>query len=355
MDEATLRSQLSAFGLSQKEVDTYLALLSLGEAKTSVIADESGVSQRYVYQIAEDLEDRGLATVKDHAAPTTIAAVPPDRAVDGLVGRLRSIQPDLENRFTEAAEEMPSFDIVKSRQTVFKRIETILAAAAEEVFLALPNYALEKIEAELASAVDRGVTVMLLEGAIEPQSPERAANRFDGTAHVVRQWDQDLPFVVTADSRSGIVGERRLLHSDDNDKEAVSVTQSQVVGSMFGSFQGGFWAAGEEVYTGSPSSFPATYGMIRPAVLDAALAVRNDRTLRAEAVGVTTDENESRTVQGRVIEVTQGLIEPFTNSFPVENSLTLETDDGERLGVGGEGAFIEDLSAHEITLWAVDE
>ncbi|WP_306059651.1 TrmB family transcriptional regulator [Natronococcus wangiae] len=355
MQEATLRSQLAAFGLSEKEIDTYLALLSLGEAKTSAIADDSGVSQRYVYQIAEDLEERGLAIVKDHAAPTTIAAVPPEQAIEGLVSRLRSLQPGLESRFTEAAEETASFNVIKSRQTALKEIRRIINSANEEAFLALPHYAVEKLEDDLEAAFDRGVMIVLHEGAIEPQSTEDVERRFDGVAHVVRQWHHDMSFVVTAeDASSGIVGERRLLRSDDNDKEAVAVSESHVVGSMFGAFQGGFWAAGEGVYTGDPAPLPATYTMSRPAVLNAVLAQLGGRMLRAEVTGYTTDTDERRSVTGRIVEIRQGLVEPFTNSFPVENSLTIETDDGERVSVGGEGAFVEDLRANEIVLRPVE-
>lgn len=354
MQETKLRSQLAAFGLSEKEVDTYLTLLGLGEAKTSAIADESGVSQRYVYQIAEDLEERGLAIVKDHATPTTIAAVPPEQAVEGLVSRLRSLQPGLESRFTEAATQTASFNVVKSRQTALKEIRRIVNSANEEAFLALPHYAVEKFEEDLEAAFDRGVMIVLHEGAIEPQSPEVAERRFDGLAHVVRQWHHDMSFVATADSTSGIVGGRRLLRNDDNDREAVVVSESHVVGSMFGSFQGGFWAAGEEVYTGEPVSFPASYTMARPTVLNAVLAQLGGRMLQAEVSGFTTDTEESRTVTGRIVEIRQGLVEPFTNSFPVENSLTLETDDGERLTVGGAGAFVEDLRANKTTLRPVE-
>ena len=48
MDDATLRAHLRRFGLSEKEVDTYLTLLEHGEATASTIADVAGVSKRYV-------------------------------------------------------------------------------------------------------------------------------------------------------------------------------------------------------------------------------------------------------------------------------------------------------------------
>jgi len=39
MDDRTLNDLLRRFGLSDKEVDTYLSLLAHGEAKASTVAD----------------------------------------------------------------------------------------------------------------------------------------------------------------------------------------------------------------------------------------------------------------------------------------------------------------------------
>jgi predicted DNA-binding transcriptional regulator len=85
MDDSTLRAHLRRFGLSKKEVDTYLTLLEYGEATASTIANVAGVSKRYVYSVSETLEDRGFVTVADHAVPTTIRALPPKKVGQGLV------------------------------------------------------------------------------------------------------------------------------------------------------------------------------------------------------------------------------------------------------------------------------
>ncbi|QCS45011.1 TrmB family transcriptional regulator sugar-binding domain-containing protein [Natrinema versiforme] len=353
MDEKVIKSQLSVFGFSEKEINTYLALLPLGEAKTSVIADEAEVSQRYVYQTAETLEERGLVTVKDHAKPTTIAAVDPEQAIEGLVGHLRSIQTDLEERFSEDRKQSASFEVLKSRSTVLKKIRRILASAEKEAFITMPNYIVTKIESDIAAAVDRGASVWLLEGAIVPQDPGEAERRFDGLAHVVRQVEPDIPFVVTSDSGAGIVGQRTQLKDDQNDLQSVMVSQTDLVGSLFGSFQGGYWSAGEEVFASIPKTPPATFTTMRPAVTVAALCQQKRRPLRVEANGTNPETDEPLSVEGRVIDVRQRLVEPFNNSFPLENTITVETDD-ERVNIGGEGAFMEDISAEEITLLPIE-
>ena len=133
MDDATLRAHLRRFGLSEKEVDTYLTLLEHGEATASTIADVAGVSKRYVYSVSETLEDRGFVEVTDHVVPTTIRALPPDRVVDKLVRDAEAMKPALEARHTRTEPSADHFEAVKSRITVLKRIRSFIRDADEEL------------------------------------------------------------------------------------------------------------------------------------------------------------------------------------------------------------------------------
>lgn len=343
-DEGNLRGNLERLGLSEKQVDTYFAVLSEGEAKASTIAEGAGVSQRYVYNIAEELADTGLVEVHDHAVPTKIRAVHPEQAIESMVGDLQSIQPALERRFTETAPESATFDVIKSRQTVVKRVRSLLSAATEEAFLALPSPVVPDVADEMAAAVDRGVNVLLLEGAADPDEDTDPADRFGGRATVVRQWNEDMPFVITVDARSGLVGERRLLVGAHDDRQAVTLSQSQIVGSLFGSYVSGFWPMAEEAYVADPVALPLTYTMMRPAVLQATLHRAAGTDVEATVSIEPTDGNDRDTITGEVVDVRQGLVEPPTNSFPVENSLVL-AHDGREVSVGGQGAFVEDVEA----------
>jgi len=93
MDDRTLNDLLRRFGLSDKEVDTYLSLLAHGEAKASTVADAAGVSKRYVYSVSESLAERGFVEVNDHVVPTTIRANPPDEVINRLRSDVDAIRP----------------------------------------------------------------------------------------------------------------------------------------------------------------------------------------------------------------------------------------------------------------------
>lgn len=349
MDERTLRDRLRGFGLSEKEVDMYLAVLDAGEATTSTIAENSGVSQRYVYNVAEQLKERGLVEVYDHAVPKTIQATPPDEAVDTLVGQLREVTPALRDRYTASETETATFKVIKSRQTVLKHVRELLATATEEAFLALPVSAVERVESALIEAIDRGVVVMVL-----ATGPGDLTVDVEAATTVVRHWEQPTPFVVTADGASGLIGERSLFTGRHaNGEQAVSLTQSQIIGSLFGSFFGSFWPMGEEVYVTEACQLPRQFSMMRPVVVHATLHHRAGTPVRVVADVQATTNGTTKTIEGMLTGTRQGLLEPTTNSFPVENSLVVETDEGE-VSLGGEGAFVEDYRAVATTLEPVE-
>lgn len=349
MDDSTLRDHLEEFGLSEKEVDTYFACLERGEAKTSTIAEDSGVSQRYVYNIVENLADRGLVRVHDHVVPTKIEAVSPESAVESLVDQLKTIETGLAERFNKQETETATFELIKSRQTAIKRIRSVLHEAEEEAFVAIPSDVLSDIESALTAARDRGTMVLLLVGNVDEPDNGEAATRYAGLASVVRQWQRDIPFAVTVDAEAGIVGEAALITARHGDERGVALTQQQIVGSVFGSFFANYWPRGTEVFCAECDDLPRTFHLHRPAVLQAELHDRAGSPVVATVEGTRLDSGEAVTVSGEVVGVRQGMVEPFSNSFIVENGFVIDTGSDE-LSVGGHGAFVEDVQADEVTL-----
>jgi sugar-specific transcriptional regulator TrmB len=341
-DEAALREELAVFGLSDTEIDTYLALLARGEATTSAVSEDADVTQRAVYNIAERLENRGLVRVNDHASPTTIRALPPKEAMGGLADRLESITPSLEARFNETQPKTPEIRMVKSRETAFKRLRNAISAAEREVFVAVPENCYAEIEPELRDAVDRGLLVLLLLG--DADEVEDAESRFEGTADVVRRWGERLPFLYATDDRSAMIGDAGILSGTHTDEDAVSVSQQNLAGSILGLYLSGYWPAATEVYVRDPYPLPRTFEWFRQATFHAMLHHLNGEDLRVE---IETSDGEM--LSGRVSQIRQAIIEPATNAFTLENSLFVETAEGE-VSVGGQGSFVEEYEAEVTTI-----
>jgi sugar-specific transcriptional regulator TrmB len=352
MDDSSLADLLSQFGLSDKEIDTYLTLLAHGEAKASTVADDAGVSKRYVYSISEKLEERGFVTVEDHVVPTTIRANPPEQVIDTLSRSLDEMEPALADRYTRTAPADARFEVVKSRVTVLKRAEELIAGADEEVTLSIPHDRLPELADELRAALDRGVLVLLVVSGVE-SGPDLG---LEGLASVARAWSQPMPTMLTADRQSGLVAPTEMITRSNAGKEAIAFGQQQLGPILVGSFLGNYWPMAEEVYVAQPTALPATFRDFRHAVLQAELHRRAGTPLRARVRGrlVGSEDDDVEEFVGRVTDVRQGLLAPGNNSFPVENSLDIETDEGVHLAVGGLGAFIEDVEANEVTLELIE-
>ena len=346
MDDDTLATRLGELGLSEKEVETYLSILATGEAKASEIADDTGVSKRYVYSISESLEDRGFVEVDDHVVPTTIRARPPSEVIGTLASQLDEMESALDDRFAVTETEPQQFEVIKSRPTVEKRISEYIGTAESEVMLSVPAAFVPEVTEELAAAVDRGVLVLLVLGG-DDEGDLAGAERW---ASVVRTWDRPMPIVLTVDGEYGLVSPAEMVRRSNADQRAIALVQRQLVPVISGSFLGNYWPMATEAFVADPAALPATYRNVRHAVLQATLRRRRGDavTLAAEVQPVQTDDDRS-TVEGTVVETRQCLVEPATNAFPIEHAIIVESD-GRRLSIGGTGTFLEDYEATNVTL-----
>ena len=348
MDDATLRAHLRRFGLSEKEVDTYLTLLEHGEATASQIADVAGVSKRYVYSVSETLEDRGFVTVADHAVPTTIRALPPDEVVDELVRDAEAMRPALSARHTKTEPSDDQFEVVKSRVTVLKRVRSFIDEADSELILSVPADLLDDLDDELRAARDRGVLVVLLVSG----TTELARETTD-IASVTRVWREQMPTMLTADHRVGVVAPIGMLSSAHSDTQAIVFAQKHLGPVVVASFFGNYWPVAHETSVADPAELPVSYENFRHAILQTTLWLRADAGLAVEIQGRTTADGEPVDLTASIVSVTQGLIEPTNNSFPVEHSLSIESG-GETYTVGGYGAFLETIEADRVRLAFAD-
>ncbi|RLG12815.1 MAG: hypothetical protein DRN71_05710 [Candidatus Nanohalarchaeota archaeon] len=103
------RKILEDTGLTPKEVDVYLALISSDQASISDIMNKAKVSRKSIYEILQKLLDKGLVsyTIKDNKKQYT--AVTPKKLIDLLKEKeanLETILPELLRKHKESEEEI---------------------------------------------------------------------------------------------------------------------------------------------------------------------------------------------------------------------------------------------------------
>ncbi|GAB3701750.1 TrmB family transcriptional regulator [Halorubrum pallidum] len=352
-DDASLREQLKSFGFSDKEVDTYTALLAHGEAKASDIAQSAGVSKRYVYNVFSHFEERGLVEMRDHETPTTARAVDPSTVVEQLSDRLSSLEEQLEAIHEPDPDVDRRYEVIKSNSTVRKRIARLIRSADNEVNVSVPASLLPDLAEDLEAAVDRGVFTLVLVNDDGTESVPEAA--LQGIGDVARVWEHAGPILVCVDRRHGLFSPLEVIVGNASDQQAIGFTEDRLSPLLVGSFLGNYWPLAEEVYVHDPDDLPATYDRFRHAVLAATLHRRRGRELTAEMeVRSANSRDDYQTRRGRVIRVKQKLVRPATNSVPIENSLVV-TDGEDHYTVDGPGAITETFEARTVTLDVADD
>ena len=102
------RKILEDTGLTPKEVDVYLALITSDQASIADIMNKAKVSRKSIYEILQKLLDKGLVsyTIKDNKKQYTAAT--PERFIDLLKEKeanLETILPELLRKHKESEEE----------------------------------------------------------------------------------------------------------------------------------------------------------------------------------------------------------------------------------------------------------
>jgi sugar-specific transcriptional regulator TrmB len=349
MEDSSLIDRLERLGLSEKEIDTYLSILEHGEAKASTIADDAGVSKRYVYSVSEKLEDRGFVEVNDHAVPTLIRANPPEEVVERLSSELLSLGPDLASRWNRVSDDRREFEIIKAQPTVVKRIREFLQSAEDEVTLSIPAKLLPQIADELRETVDRNVLVFVL--LTGDESTELDVFGDHPPASVVRVWTERAPVLFTVDNSLGLFAPYELLARSNTGQQAVAIAQEQLVPILVGSFFGNYWPIADEAHVADAEPLPSDYQSFRHAVFAATRYQNQDVPITATVEArLVQDDGDYRELTGRVVDVRQSLVDPPNSRFAVENALLIETADDDRVAVGGPGAVLEDYEARSVTL-----
>lgn len=354
MGESQVRETLFSFGLSEKEVDAYLAVLERGEATTRAVSTAADVSQSYVYDIATTLADRGLVVVDEATTPTTIRARPPTEAVDALSDHLSSFEESIEAVYSGPSHSGSAFEVVRSHQTVRRRAGRCVTEAVDELFAIVPAGAFSRVADELAGAVDRGVFVYLLVAGPDAETVYGELDDPGVYAHVVRTWDSRPPLFVLADESAGVLASHGMIDRSHADDYALAFSQDQIASGFYGNYLSNVWPMGRERFVAEPPALPATFDEFRTGVTVAAMHVAAGNEVVADVEAQAIETGRAVTFDDvRVREARQNLVEPSNNAFPVENSLVVETDDG-LASIGGESGslapYYEAYSAGTVTL-----
>jgi sugar-specific transcriptional regulator TrmB len=334
--QTTLERVGEQFTLGEYEIEAYLAVLEHGELTASGIAETTDVPQPRVYDTVRSLADRGLVELRE-SRPMKVVAVDPTEAFGDIEESLAELVATLESRYTAPARDTEAVSLVKSRATVLRHLEEVIADAEYELLLSLTPDLLRRYREELAARVEAGVSVELLVTPAE-RMPDPEAFDYGAVATEARaRRGITTPVLAVADGAYSVYTTQDALR-EDRDRYGVIFNRSALGFLVSGFFGTVLWTTAREIAAvhGSPA-FPRTYASIRRAVKDLHEA---DGDLHARVEGRVVETGTPTVVEGPVTDVEYDPSEEVA-------AFTVGTDEGP-VTVGGRVAALEDVEAHEI-------
>ena len=153
---SSLASSLRSFGLGEKEVEVYIAVLQLGKGTVSQISLKAGINRTTGYDILASLSNKGLVTISGKEPKSEYAVEPPDAIVRFLKQRLEETNENIkkaeglvpELRLVHAAQNRPKIKFYEGNEGLKHVYEDTLTsrepirayATVDDMHKALPNY-----------------------------------------------------------------------------------------------------------------------------------------------------------------------------------------------------------------------
>lgn len=354
-DWAELASVLEDAGFSPYQADAYVTLLDLGAAPATEVAEASDVPDPRIYDVLRDLESAGH--IETYEQDLLYArAVEPETVLENL--RTRASQfaeaaDEIERRWEQPPMEVSLVSLVKRFETVKNYAGKAIRDATDRVQVSLSAAQYERLRPALEEASASGAKVNLSLHTAE-DGVDALPSREDVAAVCTeaRVRRNPAPFVAIVDRtvscfapNTGSANEYGVLVNDR--------THTYVLHWFFMTV---LWDPWEVYYTTPDRGPPRDYLDIRYCVRDLVPWLEDGSTVYVLIEGVDTETGTDRTVEGTVREILTnggGGTEAPIAQYSGQVGLVVDTADGP-VEVGGWGAMVEEVEAHEITVRAVE-
>jgi sugar-specific transcriptional regulator TrmB len=336
--QGSLEELADRFDFAEYEVRAYLTVLEHGDLTASELAEQSDIPQPRVYDTVRDLAENGLVELQE-SRPMKVLAVDPEESFGDLQSSLSALVEGLSERYTTPARDAEGASLVKSRTTILRYLEEIIAEAEYELLLSLDGDLLAEYGDAIAAQRDAGVAVDLL---LSPAADVPVPDEYDyaTVADTVRaRRGITTPVVAVADGEYALYATTDALENGA-DRYGVIFNRSELGFLVTGFFNTVLWTTSETLAAaGTERPFPRRYTTIRRCVAE---LQDIEEPLYASIEGRDIATGDHRTLHGTVVSVAFG-----TNR---EKATLVVESDGEILNVGGQLAALEDIEAHEIVV-----
>ncbi|WP_277552967.1 TrmB family transcriptional regulator [Halobaculum limi] len=348
METESLVETLEAAGLSPYQAEAYVALLNLGTASATDVADASGVPAPRIYDVLRSLEDLDYIETYEQGS-LRARAHSPSIVLDDLrrrATRLEEAAEEVEQRWEEPELEAGDASIVTRFRTVVERAESFIDEATHQILLSTTVEHLQELTPALRRATERGVSVRV---SVHTEKEDLPPTRdlFEGVCLEARHRPLPAPFVALADRRRASFAH----HPDSYDRYGVLVNDRTHTYVFYWYFLTCLWEPWGTVYDATGDGLPAEFLDVRHLVRALDDIAWEQSPVRIKVEGQWTDTGEECTVEGTVVDVRVPFGSEAEMGFELAGQVTVDLDvDGDFVSIGGWGALVEDIEATRLTM-----
>jgi sugar-specific transcriptional regulator TrmB len=353
METDALVETLEDAGLSPYQANAYVALLELGTASATEIADASDVPGPRVYDVLDALAEREYVETYEEGTLRARAHSPAEVLEDlrDRADRLESAADEIEERWEQPTLESTEASIVKRFRTVVDRARLFVEEAEYRIHLSVTAAQLDRLRPALADAHDRGVAVhVLLHTDVDGEAP--APETVAGCCTEARHRALPTPFIALIDRRNACFAP----HPDAADRYGVLVNDRDHTFVFHWYFMTCLWEHATPIHTARGDTPPFEYVDLRRLVREAAPLFDAGATVTVRVDGTDLTTGDPRTVVGPVVEARSVGAPTDDDPDPTvagQVTLLVDTDDGP-VSVGGWNAVVEDVEATRIVVERID-
>ncbi|ERG91758.1 MAG: putative transcriptional regulator [Haloquadratum walsbyi J07HQW1] len=355
MNRQELVTALENAGLSPYQADAYVAVLELGTAQATAVADASDVPDPRIYDVLRNLASEGYVEVYEqdslHVRANSLDPMTAD--LEERAEQFMTAVDEIEHRWNDPPINDSAVTIVRKFETVLKNAIESVRSASVQVQVSLSVDAFHRLYPALAEATDNGVTVHLSIHTANGPETLPSTEKIADVCSEARYRELPAPFTVIVDRTETFFAP----HTGSTNEYGILVndrTHTYVFHWYFLTTQ---WDVWEHLYDESSSEPPIRYVDIRYCVQDIRPLVDAGDTVMIRVEGSETDSGSERVVEGEVVDVlTSDATETAAGSitsYAGQVGMTIDTG-FDRVSVGGLGAMVEDVEAHRITVLSVE-
>jgi len=351
MDTGALTETLEDAGLSPYQAAVYVALLDLGTASATEVADASEVPKARVYDVIDALAEREYIE-KYEQGTLKARAHSPAEVLDDLrvrADRLETAAAEIEDRWEQPPLERSTASIVKQFETVVDRARLFIEQADTRVYVSVSPEHLEALRETLKAAHERGVVVHILihtDSDADPPAPETV----EGICREARYRGLPAPFVASVDRQSACFSH----HPETVEQTGVLVNDEEYTFVFHWYFMTCLWELGTPLYSARGDEPPIEYVDVRQLVREARPLLDSEASVAVRVEGTDLTTGEARSFSGTVEEV-RSVIGGEESNPQIAGQVMFVVDTGEeRISVGGWNAVVEDIEATRIVITDVE-